>query len=579
MHITVLICTFNLLKKVMEYSDKIAVRNLVETCVAKGIKNAVISPGSRNAPLSITFNRHPEVSTTVIVDERCAAFYALGIAQQTNKTVALVCTSGTAALNYAPAIAEAYYQKIPLLIITADRPAEWVDQMDGQTIRQDKLYENYIKKSFCLPTEPSTGEEIWHCNRIFSEAVESTYYPEAGPVHINFPLREPLYQTKDYSKTPLPQIFSTISTLLELPPIEIDELKRKWLHYPKVMILSGLLHPNKKINDLLNTIARQNHVTVLTETTSNLFGEHFNRSIDRLLAGINETNVTNFQPDLLVTIGGPVVSKKIKAFLRQNPPKEHWHVNASNDYIDTFQHLSVIIPVSPEKFLPAFTSLNGTGHYKKLWTDLDASLLRKFNSFISTIKFSDLKAFQMILNIIPQKSNLQLANSTAVRYSNLFDNVASRAINCFSNRGTSGIDGTISTAIGAASSCTDLTTVITGDLSFFYDSNALWISPMPQNLRIIIINNKGGNIFRIIDGPSKTTELSEFFEAKHHLNASKIAQTFGLDYIICHNEGDLKKGLNSIYEPSYQKACVLEIDTDNELTPEILKEYFRYLVH
>jgi 2-succinyl-5-enolpyruvyl-6-hydroxy-3-cyclohexene-1-carboxylate synthase len=561
----------------MEYSDKIAVRNLVETCAAKGIKEAVISPGSRNAPLSITFNRHPGVNTTVIVDERCAAFYALGVAQQTDKTVALVCTSGTAALNYAPAIAEAYYQKIPLLIITADRPAEWVDQMDGQTIRQNKLYQNYIKKSFCLPTEPKAEEEIWHCNRIFSEAVESTYYPESGPVHINFPLREPLYGTKNYSEVPLPKIFSTVSMLLELPPLEINFLKNKWSSYQKVMIVSGLLRPNQHINKILNEISKQDHVAVLTETTSNLFGNNFNRSIDRLLAGINDTNVTNFQPDLLVTIGGPVVSKKIKAFLRENPPKEHWHVNASNDYIDTFQHLSKIIPVSPEKFLPAFTSVKGTGQYKKLWTDLDTSLLRKFNSFIKTIKFSDLKAFQMILQHIPKKSNLQLANSTAVRYSNLFDTVASRAINCFSNRGTSGIDGTISTAVGAASSANELTTVITGDLSFFYDSNALWISPMPQNLRIIIINNKGGNIFRIIDGPSQTDELSEFFEAKHQLNARKISETFGLEYSNCANEKDLIASLRNIYDPSCKKACVLEIATDNELTPKILRDYFEYL--
>jgi len=558
----------------MNYSDKIAVRNLVETCAAKGVTDVVISPGSRNAPLSITFNRHPGINTTVIVDERSAAFYALGIAQQSKKTVALVCTSGTAALNYSPAIAEAYYQKIPLLVITADRPAEWVDQMDGQTIRQENIYNNFIKKSFNLPTEPNSEEEIWHCNRIFSEAIESTYYPEAGPVHINFPLREPLYGDKDYSDIPLPSTFSTTSTLLELPDFELSELKDKWSSYSKILVVSGLLHPNEKINETLSQIAEQNQVAVLTETTSNLFGNDFNRSIDRLLIGIEGANICDFQPDLLVTLGGPVVSKKIKAFLRTNPPKEHWHVNASNDYIDTYKSLSKIIPISPEKLLPAFVGLGKGAEYKNNWRTLDVKLLKVFKEFITTVEFSDLKAFDSILNAIPQESNLQLANSTAVRYSNLFDTVATRKLKCFSNRGTSGIDGTISTAVGAASATESVTTVISGDLSFLYDSNALWITPMPNNLRIIIINNKGGNIFRIIDGPSSTEELGEFFEAKHNINARHLSKTFGLEYFNCKNNIELNTGLSEIFDPNFKQACVFEIETNNELTPQILKNYF-----
>lgn len=574
----------------MEYSDKIAVRNLVEICASKSVQHVVISPGSRNAPLSISFNRHPKIKTTVIVDERSAAFYALGIAQQTQKTVVLVCTSGTAALNYAPAIAEAYYQKIPLLVITADRPAEWVDQMDGQTIRQHNIFNNYIKKSFNLPTEPDNQEEIWHCTRIFSEAIESTHYPEAGPVHINFPLREPLYNTKDYSNVPLPAAFSTVTTLLELPDFEVETLVKKWNTYSKILIVSGLLHPNKNINAALNKIGEQKQVAVLTETTSNLFGDNFNRSIDRLLVGIKNKDESDFQPELLVTIGGPVVSKKIKAFLRSNPPKEHWHINASNDYIDTYQNLSKIIPVSPEKILPAFIdhsidaadlSTNHTNNYNQLWKSLDTQLLTVFQSFMEQLKaseqFSDLGAFQNILEAIPSKTQLQLANSTSVRYSNLFDTVAKKELKCYSNRGTSGIDGTISTAVGAAAVSGELTTVISGDLSFLYDSNALWIKPMPQNLRIIVINNKGGNIFRIIDGPSSVQELEVFFEAQHDISAEHFAKAFGLDYFSSTNNDSLSAQLNTIYSSTYNNACVLEIITNNESTPAVLKDYFKHL--
>ena len=563
----------------MIYSNKIAVRNLVEICAQKGIKHVVISPGSRNAPLSITFNRHKAVECHVIVDERSAAFFALGLAQQTQKTVVLVCTSGTAALNYAPAIAEAYYQKIPLLILTADRPLEWVDQMDGQTIRQNNIFCNYIKKSFQLPTEPSNEDEIWHSNRICSEAIESTHYPESGPVHINIPFREPLYQTKDYTGVPLPKTFSTITTLLELPDFEVQELQKKWQSYSKILIVTGLLHPNPKINEYLGKISHQKQVAILTETTSNLFGDNFNRSIDRLIVGIENQNPTIYQADLLITLGGPVVSKKIKAFLRENPPKEHWHVNASNDYIDTYKNLSKIIPISPEKFLVSFTELdNLKGTYNELWRNLDDKLLAVFKKFMSDTEFSDLKVFDAVLQSIPKLSNVQLANSTSVRYSNLFDTVAKQNLFCFGNRGTSGIDGTISTAVGAAIATPNkITTVITGDLSFLDDSNAWWIKPMPQNLRIIVINNQGGNIFRIIDGPASTPELESYFEAKHDLSFEHLCKAFSLDYFVSSNSEGLNQNLATIFNSNCKKTCVLEIKTSNQITPLILKEYFKHL--
>ena len=559
-------------------SDKIAVRNLVETCAIKGIQHVVISPGSRNAPLSVSFSRHPAFNCTVIVDERSAAFYALGIAQQTQKTVVIVCTSGTAALNYAPAIAEAYYQKIPLLVLTADRPAEWIDQMDGQTIRQENIYSNYIKRSYCFPTEPDKEEEIWHCNRIASEAIESTYYPENGPVHINIPLREPLYQFKDYSQEELPQTFSTLTTRLELSKAEVNELKEKWGRYNKILVITGLLHPNKALNEALNALAKHNQVAILTETTSNQFGKDFNRSIDRLLAGITEESKKEFQPELLVTIGGPVVSKKIKAFLRENKAQEHWHINASNDYIDTYQSLSRIIPVSAEKILPQFLDCEAeNSNYKELWRQLDLHLLGAFKEFMNQIPFSDLKVFEQVLTKIPVGSNVQFANSTAVRYSNLFDLPAIREISSYSNRGTSGIDGTISTAVGAASVSDKITTVISGDLSFFYDSNALWIKPMPGNLRMIIINNQGGNIFRIIEGPKETKEVEHLFEAKHDLNAKHLTQAFGIDYLSARSESELEEALEHLFHQERNTACVLEIHTDHKATPEILKEYFIYL--
>lgn len=560
----------------MELSSKLVVRDLVEVLAQKGVKHVVISPGSRNAPLTLSFNRHPNFTCHSIVDERCAAFFALGIAQQTKVPVVICCTSGSAALNYSPAIAEAYYQKIPLLILTADRPKEWIDQMDGQTIRQSNVYSNYIKGSFDFPVEIHNEDDRWYVQRMANEAIELTQFPESGPVHVNLPFREPLYEVKDYSNEELPKLFETTKTLLELPESQVVDLKQQWQSYNRILIITGLLHPNEALNSVLNDISNQNNVAILTETTSNVFGKHFNRSIDRVIVGI-EGEEEDYVPDLLVTLGGPVVSKKVKSFLRENKPAAHWHINASNDSVDTYQSLTRIIPLSPEKILKFLTGFEVQSNYRDKWLEKDSSLQNVYNEFVQEVEFCDLKVFETVLNQIPKESHLQLANSTVVRYSNLFDQPSQNKLRCFSNRGTSGIDGTLSTAVGAALSTNEPTTVITGDLSFFYDSNALWIAPFPQNLKIILINNKGGSIFRIIDGPSGIEELEPFLEAKHNLNAEYIAKTFGLKYVFCDNQADLISSLEDIYISNLDKASLLEISTENELNPEILKRYFRLL--
>lgn len=560
----------------MELSSKVAVRDLVEICAQKGIKHVVISPGSRNAPLTISFNRHPNFECHTVVDERCAAFFAMGMAQQLKEPVAICCTSGSAALNYAPAIVEAYYQKIPLLVLTADRPKEWVDQMDGQTIRQSNIYANYIKASFDFPVEVGNDSDRWCAQRIANEAIELTQFPEAGPVHINLPFREPLYEVKDYSGEEAPKIFSTTKTKLELPEVEIEQLQKDWSSFDKILVITGLLHPNEELNVALNQLSNQENVAILTETTSNVFGEKFNRSIDRLIVGI-EGEEEKYKPDLLVTLGGPVVSKKVKSFLREHKPREHWHINASNDSVDTYQALTKIIPLSPEKILP-FLKGSKQSNYRDNWLGKDTVLQKVYNDFLRDIEFCDLKAFEIIFNAIPEKSQVQLANSTVVRYSNLFDQPSLKRFKCFSNRGTSGIDGTISTAVGTAkANPNEIVTVITGDLSFFYDSNSLWISPFPNNLKIILINNKGGNIFRIIDGPSKINELEKFFEVQHNLNAKFIAKTFKVEYLSVNSDSELKDCLKGDSLFSKKSSVLVEIFTNNELNPDVLSSYFNRL--
>jgi len=332
------------------------------------------------------------------------------------------------------------------------------------------------------------------------------------------------------------------------------------------------------LNEVLSSLSNQNHVAIITETTSNIFGTKFNRSIDRIIATIeNEADVSDYQPDLLITLGGPVVSKKIKNFLRKNSPQKHWHINASNDFVDTYKCLSKIIPVEPVKALQLFVNLENSrsNTFREKWLNLDQKLTALFQEYLKQMEFSDLSVFNTVLNQIPKKSYLQLANSTAVRYSNLFNECSDREIYCYSNRGTSGIDGTISTAVGAALVHEEITTVITGDLSFLYDSNALWINEIPSNLKIIVINNGGGNIFRIIEGPSKTEELEQFFDAKPNVNIGALVQSFNLKHYFSDDQNSLNEALEKAY--GNNEVCVVEVKTEATQNPIILKEYFKFL--
>ena len=556
-------------------SEKAGIKNLVEICVQKGIEKIIISPGSRNAPLILAFSKHPGIECLSIVDERSAAFFALGIAQQSKKTVAIACTSGTATLNFAPAIAEAFYQKIPLLVLTADRPVEWIDQADSQTIKQNNIFSNYIKKTFQLPQKITSKDDIWYNDRIISEAINTCQFPDKGPVHINIPFTEPLYEEFE-DKTKKPKIIETAFTETKLSEKQIIVLATKWNKYDKKLILTGLLEPSPKLNQLLADISHDETVAILTETTSNLNYNNFLPCIDRIITTISNDEKNDFQPNLLITLGTQIISKKIKAFLRKNKAIEHWHINPDVLHLDTYQCLTKNIPLTPVEFFSQLTNhiKHRQGEYFKTWKSRDIELDKKHEDFLSACEFSDMKVFETILKAIPENSNLQMGNSTPVRYIQLFKFKKQLTFNC--NRGTSGIDGTVSTAAGAAFSSQKLTTLIVGDLGFFYDSNGLWNKYVSKNLKVIIINNGGGGIFRFIDGPSETEELEEFFVAEHNTNAENIAKTFNVNYFKANNQNGLKKALVDFYKPQ-EKAAILEIKTPQKENAIILKNYFKHL--
>ena len=551
---------------------------LGDIMVKKGIHHVVVSPGSRNAPAIIIFNRIKGLKLYSIVDERSAAFYALGMALETGETVALLCTSGSAGLNYAPAIAEAYYQQLPLLVITADRPVEWIDQGDGQTIRQQNMFANIIRKSFQLPEFSKDSDEVPLFARLSAEAIDRTRFTVCGPVHLNIPVREPLYDItfdqsfKSYALPLLAQIVNQVS------PETMASLAGIWNASSSKLILVGQLPVDNTFGKQLRRLASDGSVVVMIESTSNLKDEDFVGCIDTVIEGLNPEVSPEFCPEILVTLGGAIVSKRIKTLLRKINPAHHWHVSPDVEgfHMDTFRSLTLTLPVQASGFLDqlAGLSLQTDSTFAENWKQRVKQRQEKHNAFLNAQPFSDLKAYELIFKDMPENGVLFLGNSTPVRYGQLFSELNGYPVQ--SNRGTSGIDGCVSTAAGAAVVCNHPVTVISGDISFFYDSNALWNAALPANLRIIIMNNGGGNIFRVIPGPDQFEELESYIETTHQLTGEALAKGFGLTYLKACNQDELRQALLK-FNASADRAVIMEIFTPNKLSAQVLKDYFKFI--
>ena len=544
-------------------------QSIIEICLAKGISTIIISPGSRNAPLTIGFVSNPAFQCYSIADERAAAFFGLGIAQQIKKPVVLVCTSGSALLNYYPAFAEAFYSQIPMIVISADRPQSKIDIGDGQTIRQENVFENHSLYNANLHEDVSDKNDLK-----INEAI-NTAITQKGPVHINAPFEEPLYETVSELSVKVNTVASANAT--QTIAIEgVSEFATIWNKSTKKMILVGVNEPNAVNEKIIGSFAKDESIVVLTETTSNLHHDTFINNIDTIITPFANEDFENFRPEILVTFGGMVVSKRIKAFLRKYKPKHHWHIDSWRAY-DTFGALTKHFEVDPNVFFETFLPLTNaieSDYFKQL----DAvKVLRKLKSdiYLSKIPFSDFKVFEKVVQCLPINSQLQISNSSAIRYAQLIDVHPSIEVYC--NRGTSGIDGSTSTAIGAAVANAKPAVFITGDIGFLYDSNALWNNYIPKNFKIILINNGGGGIFRILPGHKETPVFNTFFETSHCLTAEHLAKMYGFEYSIASDEASLAKSLSTLYAQN-EKPSILEIFTPTLKNDSILLQYFKELV-
>lgn len=551
------------------YSVKKNVQLLVATLKAYNIRHIVLSPGSRNAPLIHTFEQHPFFECHLVVDERSAAYFALGIIQKERTPVVVCCTSGTALLNYAPAVAEAYYQELPLIVISADRSPAWIGQMDGQTIPQNNILSAITKKSVQLP-EINTEEERWFCQRLIHEAILSCSRRGNAPIHINIPISEPLF---DFSATELPDIKPIRNEVAQR--IDIENYSKKWQQSDRRMIVIGQLEQNNKIGYLVTKLAERFDCIVLAEHLSNVDSVSKIGNFDPLIYSLSEDEQEAFRPDLVITFGGHIVSKRLKQFLRKNKPAEHWHISEKGDLVDLFQSLTDLIEGKPDFFLEELLASSLSSDKEKRYNNLWKERAAKIHVPSDNSRFSDLLVAGCFIDSLPKGAALHLANSSSVRNVQLY--ALDRSIQVFCNRGANGIDGSLSTAVGFARQSNELVFLLIGDLSFFYDFNILLYGNPPANLRILLINNGGGAIFHQLPIPQKTTTFNQYVAAENIEKASRWIANDGIEYLSAQNEAELKTSMNKFVSQENDKPVILEVFTSMDDTTQALKEYYNQL--
>ena len=543
--------------------------DLVAICAAQGIRQVVLSPGSRCAPLTLAFARHPEMEVRTIADERAAAFIALGMAQQLKKPVVLVCTSGSAALNYYPAVAEAFFQQIPLLVLTADRPPEWVDQWDGQTIFQEEVYGKHVKKSFRFPDSFAHPDQVRHGHRISNEAILVCRQFPAGPVHLNIPLREPFYPEEGelFHFPKHPPVVRLEPSEVRLGEMALEKLKSELANFQRILLVPGQQASNPSLLALIERLAQNQQVVVVADTLSNLQGKGTITLHDHWL-GREEFHAA-LAPDLVISFGKSIISKSLKLFLRKQD-LQHWHIQPDGQAKDTYAGLTRILGSDPFAFLTWLSTHLPPmeSDYAPRWQLLEEQIASSLPLALKEVDFGEYSAVKQVLDALPANGQLHVANSMAIRYVNFLGR-RTQEICC--NRGTSGIDGSNSTAVGASLISQAPVTLLTGDMAFFYDRNAFWHNyPMP-NLRVIVLNNQGGGIFRLIDGPARQPELEEFFETKQALSAKSLAEEYGFGYASVMTSEQLESALLKFYEPSLQPK-IIEIISDSPRNAAILKK-------
>lgn len=542
------------------FSDKPAVLELAALLKAHGIRRIVLSPGSRNAPIVRTLASDPFFDCHAVTDERSAAFYAMGLAMDDGRPAVVCCTSGTALLNFHSAVAESFYQQIPLIVISADRPEAWIGQMDGQTLPQAHVFGPLVKASFAVPNV-KTAEERWQANRQINEAILKASAAPCGPVHLNIPISEPFFATP-VTELPQTRVIRRVASVDEFlaTPALVDTLvsaRRRWL-------IAGQRLPGKALSEK----AAAPYVGFAEHLANRVIPDAFDR-LDPLFLSLTDDERTDRAPDLVITFGGHVVSKQLKRYLRQVRPANHWHISPDGAVADVFQCQTLAVAADPLDFLEKVATL---------FPDHDAADAERarWQAYTDRLPapdfaYSEMQALGALMATLPAEAVLHLGNSSVVRYAEHFP--VPDGVPCYCNRGTSGIDGSLSTAVGFAATNNKLNFIPIGDLSFFYDMNALWSVEGNPRIRILLLNNAGGEIFHGLPGMQVGDGPGRFITADHDASAAAWAKSRGFTYLAAKNENETQAALRALTDPDASRPMLLEVFTDKTQDIAILREW------
>ena len=490
------------------YSNKENVNILTSLLVAHGIHHAVVCPGSRNAPIVHNFNECPDIQCYPVTDERSAGFYALGMTQALKEPVVVCVTSGTALLNLYPAVAEAYYQHRPLVVVSADRPQQWIDQLDGQTLPQPDALGRFVKKAVSLP-EPHDEDTSWYCNRLINEALIERH----APVHINVPITEPLF---DFSTPELPEERKIELLPADISNVTLSHVCRMFLQAKRPMLIAG---------------------------------QPMNALMDEAVAQIGDDE--DYVPDFVLYTGGSIVSKRLKRFLRK--AKETWVVNSEGEVTDTFMNLTHVVQGDGEVVADMVRfNLEEMPHpFVQKWEALLTQIRQQIDA--KDLPYSQaavVKYFEQMrgTNIV------HYANSMAIRLANTYSKTP-----VYCNRGVNGIEGSLSTAAGFSRVTDDKVFCVIGDLSFFYDQNALWNQNLRGNLRILLLNNGKGGIFDMLPGLENSPARDKYVAAEHHATAEGICQQNHVVYRQAKDMSQMQEGIDWLIATNSERPLLLEV--------------------
>ena len=594
------------------FSNKENINILTSLLLEYGVSDAVVCPGSRNAPIVHNLSQCQSIKCHPVTDERSAGFYALGIAQATQRPTVVCVTSGTALLNLAPAVAEAYYQHVPLVVVSADRPVQWIDQLDGQTLPQPDALGRFVRKAVSLP-EPhvaSVGsgegleaagkgalsdgdkrldEERWMCRRLVNEALHAATCRQPAPVHINVPITEPLFAF-DVAELPVAKRFRLMEKVSFLN--QQRQLFERFFSADRPMIVIGQMAYGIISPETIRSLSQ--HYVVMAEPLSNLHYQtiHFDEAV-RVVESLDQNESLQYVPDYIIYIGDTLVSKPTRRWLRYTKATSCVITPDALDIHDPITTLEDIVECpledvdlllssfcdiydNPEDFeddenvMANEDSRNG---FHVCWQQLLDRCAERAEAYEPAFsQMATVKYFEEQLADLDTDICVHYANSSAVRLACIY---AQHYVWC--NRGVNGIEGSLSTAAGFSLATDALTVCVIGDLSFFYDQNALWNSNIGGNLRIVLLNNSGGGIFRQLKGLDKSPVATSFVAAQHETTAQGICTQNDIGYISAKDMGEMQIGIVTLLTRETNRPMLLEVFTDVDEDMKAYSMYFSQL--